>query len=256
MTPPLPAAFSALPIAHRALHDQAAGRPENSREAVRAAVEAGYGIEIDLQLSADGQPVVFHDDTLDRVTPETGDVDARSLDDLVAIPLSGGSSGIPTFAEILQIVGGRVPLLVELKDQDGRGTHPAGTLERAAAHAVEGYEGPLAFMSFNPAMVARMAEYAPTVPRGLTTCSYDQAPFDGLAPARKAHMKAIGDFDPTGSSFISHEAGDLARDSVQALRKRGVPVFCWTIRSPGAEAEARALADNVTFEQYRAAFPA
>ncbi|SNY35690.1 Glycerophosphoryl diester phosphodiesterase [Pseudooceanicola antarcticus] len=256
MSPALPGDFLRLPVTHRALHDLTDGRPENSVEAILAAVDAGYGIEIDLQLSANGKAMVFHDYELDRVTGETGPVDARSEAQLKAIPLTGGTATIPTFTEVLALVAGRVPLLVELKDQDKRGTHPSGTLEAQAAAAVAGYKGPLAFMSFNPEMVARMAELAPDVPRGLTTCSYEGEHFEHLSPEAKAHLQALGDFDRTGSSFISHEWKDLARDSVQALRTRGLPVLCWTLRSPEDEVRARALAENVTFEGYLSALPA
>lgn len=255
-TPALPAAFAILPVAHRALHDLAAGRPENSREAVRAAVEAGYGIEIDLQLSSDGAAMVFHDYTLDRVTAESGPVDARHAAELAGIRLTGGESGIPTFAEVLELVGGRVPLLVELKDQDGRSAHAPGTLEAEAARVAAGYAGPIAFMSFNPAMVGRMAELAPEVPRGITTCAYEGSYFAHLGEDQRKALQDMAFVTPTGSSFVSHEAADLARPSVQALRQAGLTVLCWTIRSPEAEAEARALSDNITFEHYRAAFPA
>lgn len=254
--PALPGDFLRLPVTHRALHDLADGRPENSVEAIRAAVEAGYGIEIDLQLSSDGRAMVFHDYELDRVTDQTGPIDARSEAELKAIPLTGGQAAIPTFTEVLDLVAGRVPLLVELKDQDKRATHAPGTLEARAAEAVQGYEGPLAFMSFNPAMVARLADLAPDVPRGITTCSYEGEHFAQLSPEVKAHLQALGDVDRVGASFISHEWKDLDRDSVQALRARGLPVLCWTLRSADDEAKARALAENVTFEHYLSDLPA
>ena len=115
----LPPAFLRLPIAHRALHDRAQGRPENSRAAIRAAIAAGYGIEIDLQASADGVAMVFHDDDLGRLTGATGPVRARTAAELGAIRLTDAEDGIPTLAEVLEIVAGRVPLLIEIKDQSG-----------------------------------------------------------------------------------------------------------------------------------------
>ncbi|MBT9384128.1 phosphodiesterase [Pseudooceanicola sp. CBS1P-1] len=252
--PPLPPVFRTAPIAHRALHDRDAGRPENSPEAVAAAIAAGYGIEIDLQLTSDGEAVVFHDDTLERLTGQSGPVGARSLAQLQQIPLTGGATGIPSFAQILAQVAGRAPLLVEIKDQSaGAGIGP---LEAAAARAVAGYEGPLAFMSFNPDAVAEIARLCPTLPRGLTTWSWEGPECAGMDPAHLAHLRAIADFDRTGASFISHEAADLSRPQVAALKAAGVPVLCWTIRSAQAEAEARRLADNVTFEGYPAALPA
>ncbi len=168
-------AFLTRPIAHRALHDRAQGRPENSRAAVRAAVAAGYGIEIDVQPSSDGVAMVFHDEWLDRLTEATGPINAQTAADLGRIALKYGDEGIPTLAEILAIVDGQVPLLIEIKDQDGQMGPALGPLEHATARALRGYTGPVALMSFNPHSVARMAELAPHLPRGLTTSAYDYA---------------------------------------------------------------------------------
>ncbi len=251
MRVPLPAAFLRFPIAHRAFHDRAAGRPENSRAAVRAAVDAGYGIEIDLQLSSDGQAMVFHDDNLDRLTDEVGPVAARDAAALSAIRLKDAEDGIPTLAEVLDIVAGKVPLLIEVKDQppfDGR-------LEAATARALEGYVGPVAVMGFNPESVVRMARLAPHVPRGITTCDY--AYDDWPLPHDACDLlREIPDYDRAEASFISHQASDLARARVAELRAQGAAILCWTIRSQAAEDEARLIADNVTFEGYPAAKPA
>ncbi len=112
----LPTSFLKAPVAHRGLHDVTDGRPENSSAAIRAAIAAGYGIEIDLQLSSDGHAMVFHDYMLDRLTQDQGPVRARSAAELGKVLLAGCDEGIPDFTEVLEIVGGRVPLLVELKD--------------------------------------------------------------------------------------------------------------------------------------------
>ena len=253
--PALPPVFLTTPIAHRALHDRAAGRPENSRAAIRAAVAAGYGIEIDLQLSADGQAMVFHDYDLKRLTAETGPVRQRSAADLGRIALaSGDGEGIPTLAEVLEIVAGQVPLLIEIKDQDGGMGPDVGPLEQAAARVLQGYGGPVAVMSFNPHSVAAFGAALPDLPRGLTTSAYDAGDWN-LSRATCDRLRDIPDFDRVGASFISHEAADLARDRVQALRAAGVPVLCWTIRSEDQDRAARAFADNVTFEGYAAKAP-
>lgn len=256
MRTPLPAAFLGAPIAHRAYHDVAAGRPENSRAAIRAAIAAGYAIEIDLQLSRDGVPMVFHDETLERLTPRTGwlcDLDAA---DLAATPLSGGDEGIPSFAEVLALVAGRVPLLVELKDQTLRMAETDGLLEAATVRALAGYAGPVALMSFNPHCLAHLARLAPQLPRGLTTSAYDPDDWAPLPAETCDHLRGIPDYDRTGASFLSHEASDLARPRVAELAAQGAAVLCWTIRSPEAEAAARRIAQNVTFEGYPAAIPA
>lgn len=253
---PLPAAFLGAPIAHRALHDRNRGRVENSPAAVAAAVEAGYGIEIDLQLSSDGVAMVFHDDDLDRLTAERGPVRARPSAALRGIGLTGGSDRIPTFAEVLAMVGGRVPLLVEFKDQSMRMSGSDGRLEAAAAADLAGYSGPVALMSFNPDIVAGLAGRLPALPRGLTTSAYDPADWAPLPEADCARLRSIPDFDRVGASFISHEAADLARPLVAELKARGARVLTWTIRSPAEEARARRVAENVTFEGYPAVIPA
>lgn len=251
----LPAVFLRAPIAHRALHDRARGRIENSLSAIRAARAAGYGIEIDLQLSADGVPMVFHDEDLDRLTDEKGPLNARSASELGRIRLTGGEDTIPTLTQVLTQIGGAVPLLLELKDQTLTMSETDGRLEAATANALEPYSGPVALMSFNPHSIAHMTRLCPALPRGLTTSAYgdDWAP---LAPEICNRLRAIPDYDSTLSSFISHEAADLARPRVAALKSRGAAILCWTIRSPEAEAEARKIAHNITFEGYTAAFPA
>lgn len=251
MTPALPAGFLSVPIAHRALHDAAAGRPENSRAAIRAALAAGYGIEIDLQLSADGCAMVFHDDDLDRLAQAGGPVRAQSRAKLRATPLKGGDGeGIPDLAEVLALVAGQVPLLIELKDQHGQMGPTEGRLEQAAAAALADYRGPAALMSFNPHSVAAVAQLAPGIARGLVTSAYDPDEWPELPGETCDHLRGIPDFASSGASFISHEASDLARPLVQRMRDSGVPVLCWTVTSLRQDAAARAFADNVTFEGY------
>lgn len=253
MRAPLPAAFLAAPIAHRAFHNRAQGRPENSLSAVRAAVRAGYGIEIDVQLSSDGQAMVFHDYRLGRLTHARGVVREHTAEELGGFRLRGGKGGIPTLEEILAIVRGRAPLLIEVKDQDGNLGPNVGALEEATARALHGYEGPVALMSFNPHSVAALASLAPHVPRGLTTSAYDYDDWKPVTPGVCDRLREIPDYDRVGASFISHEWADLGRPRVAELKAQGAAILCWTITSPEDEAQARSIADNVTFEGYPAA---
>ena len=256
MRTPLPPEFLATPIAHRAYHDLGAGRPENSLAAVRAAVDAGYGIEIDLQLSRDGVAMVFHDETLERLTHRGGWLRDLTAAELAATPLRGGDEGIPTFDQVLATVAGRVPLLVEIKDQSLRMAETDGRLERAAAHALSRYAGPVAVMSFNPHAVAHMAEFAPQVARGLTTSAYDPDDWAPLPADICAALRDIPDYDRVGASFISHEAAALSAPRVAELAQSGAVILCWTIRSAKAEGAARKIAQNITFEGYAAPIPA
>lgn len=255
MPVPLHPRFLRQPIAHRALHDRAQGRIENSPAAIKAAIKAGYAIEIDVQLSRDGVAMVFHDETLDRLTAETGPVANKSAAELGTIALTGGQDVIPTLAEVLRLVAGQVPLLIEIKDQTGQMGVSDGQLEGAVAAALRDYAGPVAVMSFNPHCVAHMARLAPHIARGLTTSAYDVTDWHPLPAEICEQLRAIPDYDRTGSSFISHEAADLARPRVAQLRRDGAAILCWTITSPKAEAAARQFADNITFEQYLAPCP-
>ena len=255
MTPALPPAFLRAPIAHRALHSDADGRPENSRAAIAAAIAAGYGIEIDLQLTSDGQAVVFHDYDVSRLAHGKGPIRGMTAAEVAALVLRhGDGETVPSLAEVLDIVAGRVPLLVEIKDQDGGMGPDVGPLEAAAAALLQGYKGPVAVMSFNPHSVAEFGRLAPDLSRGLVTSSYDPQDWP-LSKATCDHLRDIPDFDRVGAAFISHEVTDLTRPRVLALRAAGVPVLCWTVESAQVEAEARRHADNVTFEGYLAAQP-
>jgi glycerophosphoryl diester phosphodiesterase len=248
----LPAAFLDRPIAHRALHDKAMGRPENSLAAVRAAVEAGFGIEIDVQPSRDGVAMVFHDYDLERLTGTTGAIATLDATALRAIPLLGDDEGIPTLREVLETVAGKVPLLIEIKDQDGHMGPNLGPLGAAVARDLHGYQGPVAVMSFNPHAVAEMGRLAPNTPRGITTSAYIPDEWVPLPARICAHLRAIPDYEATGSCFISHEVTDLHRPRVAEIRALGAAILCWTVTSPELEAEARKAADNITFEGYLA----
>jgi len=217
---------------------------------------AGFGIEIDLQLSRDNQAMVFHDYDLGRLTDESGAVRLRTADDLVQIPLKyGDGETIPTLQEVLALVDGQAPLLIELKDQDGGMGPNVGPLEAATVAALANYSGTIAVMSFNPNSVAEMARLAPHIPRGIVTDSYDHSDIP-LSKETCDHLREIPDFDRVGAGFISHEVSDLTRPRVLELRRKGVPVLCWTVRSAQVDTQARHNADNVTFEGYLAAIPA
>ena len=232
----------ARPFAHRGLHG-AAG-PENSIGAVRAAVAGGWAVEIDVQPSADGRAMVFHDDALGRLTDAEGPIRERTREELRALRLADGSA-IPTLREVLAEIAGRVPVALEIKDQDGAMGPGVGALEAAVARDLAGYGGPLAVMSFNPHSVEAMARLAPNVPRGLVTCAWTAEDWPGVPEARRAELRAMP--VPDHAAFVSHDRRDLASPFVA---RAGVPVLCWTIRSEARAAEALRHADQITFEGY------
>lgn len=247
-------AFLKTPIAHRALHDASKGIFENCRSAIIAAIEHGYAIEIDLQLSADGRAMVFHDDTLDRLTNKCGDVANYTAAELSQTKVGSGQDVIEPLEDILHLIDGRVPLLIELKDQSRQLSQTDGRLEQATIDALSLYHGPVAVMSFNPYMIATMAQLSSELPLGLTTGGF-MDPSWGIDAERVAHLSQIADFDPTRYSFVSHFALELAAPCIQTLKEQGAAIFTWTIRSPDAEAVARQTVDNITFEGYLAAHP-
>lgn len=251
----LPDSFCRRPLAHRALHDITDNRPENSRAAIKTAIAAGYGIEIDVQLSADDRAMVFHDYALDRLTGAKGAVRLHGSDDLAQIGLTGGDEGIPTLDEVLTLVAGQVPLVIELKDQDGSMGENIGALEQATATALRGYRGDVAVMSFNPHAVAMMRDLAPDVPRGIVTSAYRSQDWP-LPEAVCSHLRQIPDYDRVDACFISHEVSDLDRDRVADLKAQGAMICCWTVKSPETEKQARRIADTITFEGYLAPTPA
>ena len=244
--------FLTRPLTHRGLHGL--GVPENSMAAFRAAVAQGYGIELDVQPAADGTPLVFHDYGLGRLAGRDGVISALSPAEAGATRLLGTDETIPTLEAVLGMVAGRAPVLVEIKDQDGSlgprmGALPGRVAEIVAACHARGE--PVAVMSFNPHAAAGVRAAAPDVPVGLTSCRFDRDDWPGVPEARRAALSRLEDFPRVGASFISHHHLDLGNPAVGGLAAQGVPVLCWTIRSPAEEAAARGVARNITFEGYR-----
>lgn len=248
MSAPLPQVFLERPIAHRGLHGP--GVPENSLAAIRAAVEAGYGIEIDIQHAAGGEPVVFHDYDLERMVGAEGYVADTSVEDLVKIKLANTDECIPTLAEALREVAGRAPLLIEIKDQDGRLGNNIGDLQNNVAEALNGYDGPVAVISFNPYTVAAFIEAAPEIAAGLTGCGFIEDEWPMLDDETREQMARLEDFESSGASFLAHDARDIDNAAVRALKAQGVPILAWAVNSPEDEARVRQIADNIEFEGY------
>lgn len=249
----LPEPFLTRPLAHRGLHDAARGIVENSRAAFEAAIAGGYGIELDVQISGDGVPMVFHDYDLDRLTAFSGPVRDRSAEELTEIALDGSDDRIDRLDTILALIGPRAPVLVEIKDQAGHAGADIGALDqitgRALTKAARDHGAMVAVMSFNPAYIAALDWLPPEIPRGLTTMSADDYSED-LPPEIRA---ALGDIAAYRApmSFISHDHRDLDNPRIAELKRQGAAILCWTVRSAQEEARARRIADNVTFEGYR-----
>ena len=243
-------AFLGPAIAHRGLHNASALCYENSLTAILSAMQAGYGIEIDLQISSDGHAMVFHDYTLDRMTSRNGPISELTATELEQIVLADSEDKIMQFSTLLKHVSGRAPLLIELKDQSMTLGSTTGILEKAVAQALEGYEGPVAVMSFNPSSMKIMATLAPHIARGLTTDAFEASEWPDIKSKRLKQLRQLSDYDSTQASFVSHELKDLASQSLVKIKACEDPVLCWTAKSYEDEKAARLIADNITFENY------
>ncbi len=245
-TPPTPKRVRFLATqayAHRGLHG--GGIVENSRAAFQAAIDKGLGIELDVQPAAGGQAFVFHDGELDRLTNETGPISLRRADQLDAITLKGTNEPIPRLSEILELVNGRVPILIEVKSSKWhRGS--IGSLSMAVRRDIEGYRGPVAVMSFNPEVAAWFHEHAPRVVRGLVVTEGTDGKGLGRLKGRLLRHLALWRARP---DFLAYDIRDLPSRFPAAQRTRGLPILTWTVRTAHQERTAMAHADEIIFEQ-------
>lgn len=234
----MPHAFlTERPFAHRGLHG---GKlVENSLAAFAAAIDSGFGMECDVQASADGVAFVFHDATLDRLTGQNGPVGARRAGDLDRVMLSGTDAPIPRLTALLSLVAGQMPLLIEVKAPGAR----VAPLCEAVAEAVRDYAGPVAIMAFNPEVGAWFARHAPGVARGLVVTEENKRGLRGRIERNLALRRARPD-------FLAYDIRDLPRSPFAArARRRGLPMLTWTVRTQAQWAAAARYADQPIFEQ-------
>lgn len=243
-----PSWLTAGPIAHRGLHDWTQGVVENSLGAFQAAADGGYTIECDLQISRDGEAVLFHDDTLDRVMVETGEVKDFTLAELQCMTFRHSSERIPALHELLSLVAGRVPLVIELKPQwDGETALASRTIE-----LLRDYRGQHCLMSFDPDVVAFVKSSSPSTTRGfITDGAFDQS-YDQLAPSLRRELRTLSCLERVEPHFLSVDMDLLPWAPITQLRRMGMPVISWTIRSSEQAALARRYSDQITFEGFRA----
>ena len=226
--------LTARPIAHRGLHDLNQRRWENTLAAFSAAIDQGYAIECDVHLSADRVPMVFHDEGLDRLTGTGGCIWERTAAELQALRIGGTEEHIPTLEEMLALVDGRVPIVVELKGSR------AGGLVEEVVHRLAAYPGPVALMSFEHELIRDLERHAGVIPYGLT------AEGRGLEELKQHfHMLAHG------ISFVSYSIADLPNAFVRHVRNElSMPVITWTVRDEADVRRTFEHADQMTFEGF------
>lgn len=231
-----------LPIAHRGLHDGNRNRWENTMAAFAAAVEAGYGIELDVQQTRDGKAIVFHDEKLERLSGRQGFIHELDASEATALSIGGTGERAPLLAAVLDLVAGKVPLVIELKGNAG---HDAGLVD-AVASDLKGYTGEVAIMSFAHWHVRKFRDRVPGVPGGLTA--------EGTRPGQlESHFSMLAH----DIAFASFHVDELPNPFVATMRERlGLPVITWTVRNPEQVLLTDTHADQMTFEGFLPPCPA
>ena len=229
------AGLTATPYAHRGLHGS--GRIENSRAAFEAAIAAGHGIELDVQASADGEAIVIHDYDLDRLTGSRGKVASLTASELAGIGLTGTEEMLAPLSDILALIAGRAPLLIELKAPDRHVARLCGAVRRA----LEGYGGTVGIMSFNPEVGRWFVLHAPHLARGLVVTESGKKGLRGRLERHLFLWRARPD-------FLAYDIRDLPSRFAASQRARGLPVLTWTVRTPDERARASAHADQIIYE--------
>lgn len=230
------------PIAHRGLHNLAAGIPENSLGAFDAAVQRFLPIEFDVRLTEDGHAVVFHDENLGRLTGVDRPVAATTLREMQSLRIAGTNERPPSLFDALDFIGGRVPVLIELKTV-GR----PGPLESIVSEALGRFDGLAAVQSFSPRSMQWFRDYAPDVTRGQISGAYHGHGLSSLHRFIQRHLLMLRISRP---HFVAHHVGCLGLPAARLWRRLGGPLLAWTVRSDRDLDHIRARADGLIFEGF------
>ncbi len=225
-------------IAHRGLFTPGSEREENTLAAIEAAVSSGYGIEIDVRITADDLIVVFHDETLDRMTDTTGHVGRFGLQLLRKHNVGASGKPMPTLPEALDVIDGKVPLFIEIKSS------PTIDVQKTCAgvrHCFEGYRGPVAIMSFDPRILAWFKKYMPSYPRGWVIGR------EALLSIKDRMLSKFAIWR-TKPDFLACDINLLPNSLTSSWTSRGHPLLTWTVRTEEHEEIARMYADGMIFE--------
>ncbi|QFU16680.1 glycerophosphodiester phosphodiesterase family protein [Microvirga thermotolerans] len=245
-----PSWLVAKPIAHRGLHDKANGVIENTLAAAEAAIARGFPIELDVQLTADEEAIVFHDFELDRLTGRTGLVAERRLSELVDLGIAGAKGGdkIPSLKDYLARIAGRTPLVIEVKSRFNGDMR----LAKRVVEILSDYSGPFVVKSFDPDIVAYLRRHAPGITRGfIGELEYASKSDSFLSPEQKHRFANLLHFEETQPHFLSWRVKDLPCASTYLSRLLGhLPVMTWTVRNPEDRARAEKHADQMVFEGF------
>jgi glycerophosphoryl diester phosphodiesterase len=241
--------LTARPVAHRGLHDRARGIIENMPGAAQAAIAGNFSIECDIQLTADGEAMVHHDDALGRLNDGSGPLLGKTAAELKAVTFKDTPERMMSLGDLCALVNGRVPLVIEVKshfDGDRR-------LVSRMAEVLASYSGPAAGMSFDPDQVLALRERMPNLPRGITAeRSYEQADWPEASPAQRRGMLHLGHAFRTRPHFVAYWVDDLPAPAPWIARHVfGLPLLTWTVRTKEQRERATRYADQMIFEGFR-----
>jgi glycerophosphoryl diester phosphodiesterase len=241
--------LTARPVAHRGLHDRARGIIENMPGAAEAAVDGHFGIECDIQLSADGEAMVHHDDALGRLTEGSGALLGMTAAELKAVRFKDTPERMMSLGDLCALVRGRVPLVIEVKshfDGDRR-------LVTRMAEVLAAYSGPAVGMSFDPDQVLALRDLMPERPRGIIAeRRYEEADWPEATPAQRSGMLHLRHALHTRPHFVAYWVDDLPAVAPWIARNLfGLPLLTWTVRTQEQRQRAARYADQMIFEGFR-----
>jgi glycerophosphoryl diester phosphodiesterase len=227
------------PIAHRGLHNNK-DVPENSLLSIERSVEHNFPIEIDVQMTADGKIIVFHDDDLLRLCGVNKSVTAASYNEIKTLHLLNTTEKIPLLTEALELLNSRQPILIEIKN-----SRLNGTMEKAIWDILSNYKGKYAIQSFNPLTLQWFKKRAPHILRGQLSSGFKE---DNLRFYQRKPLEYMIFNFLSAPHFIAYDVSCLPFKPLEGYRKRGIPVITWTVKTNGDLLKAQKYADNYIFE--------
>jgi glycerophosphoryl diester phosphodiesterase len=240
--------LTARPVAHRGLHDFARGIIENMPAAAEAAIAGRFAIECDIQLTADGEAIVHHDDALGRLTEGSGALLSKTAAELKAVTFKGTAERMMTLADLCALVAGRVPLVIEVKSHfDGN-----RKLVKRMAEVLSSYDGPAVGMSFDPDQVVALRELIPTRAHGIVAeRHYTESDWPDASPAQRHDMTHLRHFFRSRPDFVAYSVDDLPAAAPWIARNAfGCPLLSWTVRTPAQRARGERYTDQIIFEGF------
>ncbi|WP_025899825.1 glycerophosphodiester phosphodiesterase family protein [Sneathiella glossodoripedis] len=230
------------PIAHRGLHDLNAGIAENSLTSFRAAMTKGLAIELDVRFSRDEVPVVFHDEDLMRLTGAQGKLAGKLLSELNKLQLLGTKDSIPSLSEVLELVQGQVPLVIEIKSTQLPRERAVSIICKLLQH----YEGDFCIQSFDPFILRGFTRKAPQILRGQLGMKSPPSSLPRLKRLMIRHMPFNWLVNP---DYIGYDISDIDYLTINGKRKHKQPLLAWTVQNQSDLEKAKLYADNVIFEK-------